>query len=1014
MTDLSTPAGPATLVGLWDFGGSDASDAQVAAGLAPPAPHAGTLQQGTLFVSFVADHVQPGAPSRLMGLGPEAPEGALFEVAVTAEGRVTIFHAAPYGPVAALATDAGLVAPGDRATLIYAWNAQSGAVLSVDNETTGASSSAAHADPGLVLPIGHDPHTAFAFGTQTSDGSGLGAFTAGGLDHVALYDADVGDGDFVVEGTAGPDLIDTDYSGDPDGDRIDAGDGPGGTDRDLVDAGAGDDTVRAGAAEDTVFAGAGDDLVEGEAGDDVLRGDAVLSGTVRESFEWDLAPAPGGTGVVGDEETIGDFTQDTGSVDVAFSVTAPSDRVLNRFEDTEQAVSGIDTGGASPDARSSFNSDGLGDGATESYALDFSSPVRNVAFRINDVDLGSVATVRAFGPTGEPLQVGVTTGSRLEGRDTDDVPGVDTGASTGGARPDSSLEYSMLVEIPGPVSRIEIVHLQEGGGRSGINVTDVWFDAPAVAAAGDDTLDGGEGDDLLLGEGGDDVLIGGAGDDTLDGGTGRDTLQGGPGNDSITDPDGDTRVESGKEGLPDRGFPFFGNPDPDPFDDRDTVTTGAGDDTILTGDDEDVISSGGGDDLIDGGFDDDLIDSGDGDDFVVGGEGADTIATGAGDDTVYGGLETEIGEIVNLIDENVDPARNDPLPANARDLIDAGAGDDLVFGQDDDDTIDGGAGDDTIDGGVDDDLVRGGAGDDLLTGGQGADTIKGGFGDDTVKSGTFTDPIFGDDYVEGVGDLVKGGEDPDDKDIDVLDLRGSGPLKILFEDSIDPGGEAGESGRVIFYKDAGRTEKAGELVFKEIENVIPCFTPGALIATPRGEVAVETLRAGDRVLTRDNGIQEIRWIGSRTLTRAELLGAPHLRPVLIRKGALGDGLPERDMVVSPQHRVLIAGRAPQLYFAESEVLVAAKHLVGRPGIEALESLRATYVHFLFDRHEVVLSDGSWTESFQPGDMTLGAMGEAQRGEIVELFPELADHVGRRGYAAARRALKGHEARLLQF
>jgi hypothetical protein len=72
----------------------------------------------------------------------------------------------------------------------------------------------------------------------------------------------------------------------------------------------------------------------------------------------------------------------------------------------------------------------------------------------------------------------------------------------------------------------------------------------------------------------------------------------------------------------------------------------------------------------------------------------------------------------------------------------------------------------------------------------------------------------------------------------------------------------------------------------------------------------------------------------------------------------------------------------------------------------------SYLHFMFDNHEVVLSDGAWTESFQPGDYTLQGIGNAQRNEILELFPELATAEGIKGYQAARRTLKAHEARLL--
>ena len=177
-------------------------------------------------------------------------------------------------------------------------------------------------------------------------------------------------------------------------------------------------------------------------------------------------------------------------------------------------------------------------------------------------------------------------------------------------------------------------------------------------------------------------------------------------------------------------------------------------------------------------------------------------------------------------------------------------------------------------------------------------------------------------------------------------------------------------------------------------------------------MAVEDLREGDRVITRDNGLQEVRWVGERTLGAADLATAPHLQPVLIRAGALGHGLPERDMLVSPQHRVLLTSERASLYFGEREVLAAAKHLTGMEGIDDMRATEATYIHFMCDRHEVVLSDGAWTESFQPGEQVLDGMGDASREEIYALFPELRDTKGIETYQAARRSLKRHETRLL--
>ncbi|MHA6262068.1 Hint domain-containing protein [Arenibacterium sp. CAU 1754] len=198
----------------------------------------------------------------------------------------------------------------------------------------------------------------------------------------------------------------------------------------------------------------------------------------------------------------------------------------------------------------------------------------------------------------------------------------------------------------------------------------------------------------------------------------------------------------------------------------------------------------------------------------------------------------------------------------------------------------------------------------------------------------------------------------------------------------------------------------------QYETMTPCFTPGTLIATPKGERKVEELEIGDRVITRDNGIREIRWVGRKLLTGAQLAREDHLRPILIRAGALGVNLPERDMMVSPNHRILVSSDKTALYFEEREVLVAAKHLTGLDGVDMVDVSSVTYVHFMFDQHEMVLSDGAWTESFQPCNQSLKGIGNAQRNEIFELFPMLKTQAGLTSYPPARRTLDRYEALML--
>lgn len=205
---------------------------------------------------------------------------------------------------------------------------------------------------------------------------------------------------------------------------------------------------------------------------------------------------------------------------------------------------------------------------------------------------------------------------------------------------------------------------------------------------------------------------------------------------------------------------------------------------------------------------------------------------------------------------------------------------------------------------------------------------------------------------------------------------------------------------------AGRTSPLRE------EPAIPCFTAGTMIATPRGEVKVEDLKAGDRVLTRDNGIQTITWAGAKRIDPKTMKRNPALRPILIKAGALGNGLPDRDLRLSPTHRVLVVSELAQLYFGETEVLVAAKHLLTMNDVSIAKAPYETYYHFMCARHELVLSDGAWTESFQPGDYSLKGLDDDQRSELFMLFPELETQEGVQAFGTARRTLRRGEVALL--
>ncbi len=180
----------------------------------------------------------------------------------------------------------------------------------------------------------------------------------------------------------------------------------------------------------------------------------------------------------------------------------------------------------------------------------------------------------------------------------------------------------------------------------------------------------------------------------------------------------------------------------------------------------------------------------------------------------------------------------------------------------------------------------------------------------------------------------------------------------------------------------------------------PCFVAGCHIATDRGAVAVEDLRVGDRVLTRDHGYRPIRWIGAREFTEEALTDFPELRPVTIAAGALDGMLPLADLTVSPQHRMLVCN--PQ---GERETLVPAIALTGRDGIAVAGHGGVIYYHLMFDAHEVICSEGAWSESFLPDADALAGVHSAQLREILTIFPELARPAGLASYGGpARRCI----------
>ncbi len=889
--------------------------------------------------------------------------------------------------------------------------------------------------------------------------SALFAETMGGNDSLtggsandSLYG---GDGADTVYGGAGDDLVDLGAGDDSMGswtsndsghdtilggqgqDTINAGSGndsvSGGDGNDMIYGSSGDDTLMGEAGNDRLFGGLGNDIAYGGAGNDILQvvdsdqGETLFGGADTDHVQFSTYSSAAGVNVTLTGAGAGNFayvsTPAAGSFAEieSFGLTDYGDRFdgtasTSGFvvgsgggKDTLHGGAGADTlmGDADADVIHGAAGDSVVGGETVTTGQDSDTLVLNYA---------DVAQVTYGGSNNEAGTVSFHSGGTLSFHEIETIQY--TGAVDGTSGADSmGAGYTDAQN-------------DQVDGADGLHDT-------IFGNAGDDTINAGAGNDLVYGgtdqdvihaQSGQDTLYGDSGHDLLTGGDGGDLLEGGIGDDSLYGDD------PGQDNAPLPGTFTFGlfaiNSGGMPIDNWVTYVNGtstfdgAADATMVSVSDDETgfeDNNPGGNSPVDGGASQVLtapvtitkilsynagvpvygqvtfpagtpihaIAQSDITNLTTGETGnAWVIQIGSDNTDIFYGYDIAVrgGDQLQWVSDN--GGAQSPIFADVTGL----AYGDLVMADglpaNHNDTLSGGAGHDLIHGNIGDDDLDGGSGNDTLYGDDGADSLQG--GDDR-------DLIFG-----GIDDVVEGGEGGDDHDTLDLTAWGHSATNILYD------AENPENGTVEFLDQDGNV--IGTMTFSNIESVVACFTPGAMILTEAGEVAVEDLQPGDRVLTRDHGYQAIRWVGRRDLTAAELAVEPRFNPVLIAAGALGAGVPHRDMAVSPQHRMLVTGPQSELLFGEHEVLVAAKHLVGRAGIEQRLTLGVSYIHILFDAHEIVRADGAWSESFQPGAQTLGGMDADQRAEILALFPELRRNI--EAFPAARLALKAREARVL--
>lgn len=182
-------------------------------------------------------------------------------------------------------------------------------------------------------------------------------------------------------------------------------------------------------------------------------------------------------------------------------------------------------------------------------------------------------------------------------------------------------------------------------------------------------------------------------------------------------------------------------------------------------------------------------------------------------------------------------------------------------------------------------------------------------------------------------------------------------------------------------KAKGTTPKAGA----------PGLCVGANLRTPCGARRVEFLRRGDLVVTRDNGLQPVRMIWTRTVTAAEIAADPSLAPIVLRPRAIGPMMPQRDLAVGGAHRLLIPGWRLLDEEDSENCLVPARDIAGLNDSAFVDRTaeEVTYFNVVFDEHQVFCANGLPVESFLPSAQALKALPKDVRAEFTRNFPDLA-------------------------
>ncbi len=169
----------------------------------------------------------------------------------------------------------------------------------------------------------------------------------------------------------------------------------------------------------------------------------------------------------------------------------------------------------------------------------------------------------------------------------------------------------------------------------------------------------------------------------------------------------------------------------------------------------------------------------------------------------------------------------------------------------------------------------------------------------------------------------------------------------------------------------------------------------ASLRTPCGERRAENVRPGDLIVTRDNGLQPVQLVWTRTVTEADIAADPSLAPVRLKQRAIGPMMPRRDLMVAAGHRVLIPGYRLADIPDSQPCLIAARDIAEASDEAYLDKSvgEITFYNIVFDAHQVFCANGLPVESYLPSVDTLGELGEEVRESLAAVFsgsPELGE------------------------